>query len=394
MKRRLTAFLLAVLMAVSAGVTSAVSEGERYTQSRDRLLDDLLEYICATEQIFGGELWVIEAFDLYDADRSYENLRAAGARLFAAEQALSAASFPEMKMTKEDISFFMKMDIDVTFMNYNPWIFDSDRQSMMDSYTLMRYFFMLGSLDERDWNIGMRKLGFEKQYAEYDLRYLALMADWTMASLNDPGAREEFDRKMAERCPLTYAYRSDEPRTPEEIETETDILMTSMEEMVTEASAITGAMNDSVNRMTDLLTAEDFSAADMHAVYFADKPPVLPYPAFYTGEDFVCVWKEDGAEVSAPASGTVPLRMPDEWRISMTGVGNEEFGDYIDLLGKIGAVCVESSEEGDAQTLVYELGGSRFTIMKDGGKAVLSLGKDNLLFAPEWYWYVMNTLSR
>ncbi len=388
MFKRLAALAIAVLMTASFSMSAALSEGDRYAASRERLFDDLLDYVSVSERIWGGILWTVDFFDRYDTENSWESLQTARAALVIARQGLSDCVLPEPKLTRDDHFAFMDRGLDFSFMDYNSAAVDNDRMTALNLCENMHYFIMLGALTKEDWEICREKTAFERKLSGYMIRYLALTADWVIATLNDPAAAEEFEREFAEKCPLTSAFRLKERKTPAEIEEDVDALMTEMEALLAEDAAVEGAMTHRLNVMTDIVDTADLAAVRESIRPISGMPPILPFSSWYSDREISFVWRENGNEVPAPEMGD-PLRMPDGWSLVMTGVEEKEFAEYLDELAGFGAVC--SAEATEEKKTVYDCAyrGNAFAIVREENQVTFVMDGDPLSFVPVWYWYAV-----
>ena len=383
---RTAALMITVFMMASSVFSSALSEGENFVRARDRLLNDLLEYLTVYEKMERSVLWTTDAFIRYDNEKSWENLQTARAALFIGEQAVSACAFPETELTTDDYFVLMDMDIDISFMEYNSFEFNSDQSDILDFFTLMHYDSTLGILTEEEWEICMKRISFQRRMADFEFKYFALMTDWVMAALNYPETAAEFDRKMAERCPLIYAYRSKEQRDIAQIEEAGDKLLNELELLLQERAEISGATRDSLYTLDDAVEGGNLSGLVDNIIIIGDRPPILPEPEWFDDEDIRFFWMENGTEAPAPEAGIDSLPIPDEWRITIQFVKDSQFQRYLNRLEQIGVVCVPSSGKDGNVIYACEYEGSSFSVIRDGENVHFVMTDDPLLFVPEWYW--------
>ena len=390
MMKKLAAFTLALLLMASAAMAPALSEDDQYAVARDRLFDDLTEFVAVSERIWGGNLWMMDSFERYDSERSWESLQTARAALYIRRQDLTECVLPETEMTQDDHFMFMDRGMDFSFMDYNSTMVDNDRLTNIHLCDNLHYFIMLGALMEDDWEICRGKIAFERKLSEYMIRYLAMTADWVVATLDDPEAAAEFDRKLTEKCPMTSAYRSEVKQTPEDIEIALDAMLTEMEGFLADEAAVDGAMEHRLKVMNDIVDTAELSAIREGAVHISGMPPILPYSGWFNDNDISFIWMENGAEVPAPEVGEASLRMPDGWRISMTDVGDPEYREYIRELGSIGVVCTASS----GMSYDCEYKGSSFAIIRDMNTVTFEMFGDAPVFVPIWYWYAIRDAGK
>ena len=388
MYKRLAALLLAVFMTASVSLTAALSEGDKYALAREKLFDDLLEYVGVTEKMWGGVLWLMDCYDRFDAEKSWESLQTARAALVIVQRGMKDCVLPETKLTQDDQLLFMERGLDFSFMDYNSVLVDGDRTNIQNQCGNLHYCIMLGALTKDDWEICRSKIANERKMSEYMIMYLSMTVDWVVASLNDPEACAEFDRELMEKCPLTSAYRMKEKRSPGEIEIGVEALLTEMESILADEAAIEGAMQHRLNVMTDEVNTADLSAIEESLLPIAGMPPTIPYSSWYSDTDITYVWKENGAGIPAPEMGD-SLRMPDGWTQSMTGVKDEEFAAYLDELAGIGVVCSAGSSE--EQKTVYDCTyqDSPFAIIREGENVTFVMDENAPIFVPVWYWYAV-----
>ncbi|MBR6705695.1 MAG: hypothetical protein IKI84_03320 [Clostridia bacterium] len=394
MLKRLAALVLTVLIMVSFSLTAALSEGDRFALARERLLDDLLEYVSVSEKMWGGVFWLMDSFDRFDSEKSWESLQTARAALVITQRGLRDCVLPEAKMTQDDQFVFMDRGLDFSFMDYNSEMVDGDRINDLNLCENLHYSIMLGALTKDDWEICMKKIAYERKLAEYMIGYLAMTVDWVAASLDDPEACAEFDRELMEKCPMTSAYRTKEKKSPEEIEIDVDALLTEMEGFLADEAAVEGAMQHRLNVMTDLVETADLAAIEESIQPIAGMPPILPYPGWYDDRDIRYTWMENGTEANEPEMGSDSLRMPDRMRMSMTGVGDLEYREFIKELEGIGITCTVSSGGSLMPSYDCEYDGSTFSIVRDGKSVTFVMDTDKLSFVPVWYWYAVNGVGK
>ena len=390
MAKRPAALMITVLMIAFLSLTPAPAEGNKYAGARDRLFDDLLEYVSVSERMWGGILWMVDSFERFDSERNWESLQTARAAVEITRHGIEDCILPEAKLTQEDHFVFMDRGMDFSFMDYNSRLVDGERESNIHLCEDLHNSIMLGALTKEDWEICRQKYAIDRKLAEYEIRYLALTADWVVATLNDPEAAADFDRKMKEKCPLTSACRSKEAMTVDAIEVSVDSLLTEMEAIVPEQYAIDGAMQHQLNVMQDVVDTAELDAVREGILPISGMPPILPFPGWYDDRDIRYIWMEDGAEANAPAMGSDSLRMPDSMRMSMTGVGDLEYREYIKQLEGIGMTCTVTSGGSLMPSYDCEYDGSTFSIVRDGKSVTFVMDTDKLSFVPVWYWYAVN----
>ena len=102
MKRLTTILLLAAVFTAAACLPAGSSAAAFPAETVNRLLDDLIGSQYMEEQLYGDLLGVLDAFDRFDREKSWENLQKARAALFLAKSRAARLQPPETTLTAED----------------------------------------------------------------------------------------------------------------------------------------------------------------------------------------------------------------------------------------------------------------------------------------------------
>ena len=398
MKKTFLVFMMLTMAAASCqtiasaenGVHSEAAEADSAASGEEstaevKMLNDLVGYIYQSENMYGDMQWVLDAFERFDAEKSWENLQLARASLAIAKDNISMYSLPESEMTVEDQMELMRRGIDVSFMENMEAAFEGEKTTLLNTCGNLHYSVMDGVFLQGDWDVSMQHVRLLKDLTACDIQYLANTADWVLATLNDDEITERFSEVMDTYCPLTHACQAEKPESPEAVEEVTDSLLDHVGDLLIDEAKILGAHSNRLNLMTELVEQEDYLTMGKDLLEISDMPPVLFYPTWYDDEDIHYFWKENDEIIETPAPGTTLERVPDICLIRTKGVSADEVLDYQEELEKAGLPCLGSTEDDGKLSILYEYQGNTFVLICEDESVEILMTDDPVCFVPRWY---------
>ena len=381
--------VLAMLMALLTILPSAgraVAEADQTgSTAQVRALNDLGNYIYQSELMYSDVLWALEYFERYDAEKTWENLELARASLRIARKDIEMRGLADLEMTVEDQMELMRQGIDLSFMENLEFQFDSEKQNIQNSCALLHADIMENVLLQQDWAIAMQNVAVEKELMQCYIQYLANTADWVLATIGDDAVTAEFDRLLETYCPRTRACQAAVLPTPEEIETENNLLFDRMEELLLESADNVGACTDRRNALTERDASKDYAAFGAELVEISGMPTVIFYPDWFSDDNIFYFWMENGEVVDAPLPRTALERAPDGCRIDIDGVSKRDITNYLGMLEGAGLSCIGRSDEDGRLTALYQFAGSEFIFRWEEDSVSILMTQNPICFAPWWY---------
>lgn len=377
MRMRTLAVVVVALLAV-LGI-SRFYLGEDVAQVR--ALNDLLSWVYQNEAVNADIRWVLEAFERFDREKSWESLQIARATLEIAKRDIGRLALPKAEMTSADRAEFMRRGIDLSFMSGIDAVFKGEQISALNTCSNLSTGIMYDAFFGKDWKNCMRNVRFLEKSTDYEIQYLANTVDWVLTSMNDESARRKFSRLLEEHCPLTRAHLSIQALTPKEIEAVTHELMNQIEKLTVEWTQILGAGRDRVNEMKDALAGKDLSLFADDLVKISGLPDVVPSAEWFNYKDVLYYWQENGNIVASPRARTKLERIPDGFRIRISGVSLDEIKAY---QKELRAECVASLMNEGTNTLICKSENSIFAITWENGTATILTLENPVCFVPSW----------
>lgn len=367
---------------------SSLESSLKEASAETRMIVDLVGYIWISEKMYKDILWAAETFKKFDSSRTWENLQIARAALSISKLNIEALRFPESKMTQEDYDELMMRGADMSFLRSNnaKSAFEKDQNYWITTCDNMNESIMMKVYHEEFWNICLRDISLSEKRIEKTLQYLAFLADWTLASLNDDNVSAKLYSVMENSCPMTRARQASALKSPEMIEKEMDALMDDIEKnLVRESSEILSADTDMTKDLVWQSETGDLDAIREELMDISGLPPVIFFPAWYNNEDILYYWMEDGQIAELPEPGTTLERVPDAGRIKISNVKKEEVLDYKKELENAGIPSYGSRDEEGKLIILYHFGDSEFSIVWDQNTASILMTKKPVCFVPRWY---------
>lgn len=387
MKMRIFAFALSVMcFAVS---TSGLAFAE--DSAEVRALNDLLGYVYKNEIIHSDIQWILKAFKRFDSERSWETLQLARAALSIAKKDIEGLTPPETEMTSADRTELIKRGIDLSFLSGTITSFRAEQISALNTCSNLNSGIYQSVFLNEDWKNCMRNVRVLDKIADCYIQYLANTVDWTLASINDESVSKKFNSILEKHCPLTRSRQSKKKLHKEEIESETQELLNHIGELVAEMTLILGAEYDRLNVIKDALAENDLSLFAKDITAISGMPSAVPSPEWFKSKDVYYYWQESGDIVAPPQPGKTLERVPDYFRIIISGVALDDVKTYQQYLKKIGVATINTSTENE---IACQYGDSIFCITwSDGTVVILSIEKP-VCFVPGWYLPAINSLSQ
>jgi len=366
--------------------TEAISEPAKEESTAEiRMLNDLINYIYQCEILYGDIQWVLDSFDRFDTQRTWEILELARSSLVIAQLDISKRNIQDPEMTMEDQTELMHRGVDVSFLENAKAVFDGEKTSLMNTCLNLHYGIMEGVYLQDDWDVCMQHVDLLKELISCDIQYLANTADWVLATLSDDEITQKFYDVMDSNCPLTRACQAEVLESPEEIEAITDTLLDHVDDLLLEESKILGAHTNRLNVMTELINQEDYVAIGKNLLEISNMPLAIFYPTWYDDEDIYYYWRENGEVSKTPTPGTILERVPDGCRINISGITKEELLEYRDELESAGLPCLGSSDNDGKLRILYECATSTFAFIWEEKSVTILMTENPVCFVPRWY---------
>ena len=381
-------FMLIVLVVIV--MFSSVSTGvHAEDESVNRLLNDLFGYIYQCEVMCSDILWISDAFDRFDRERNWESLQLARAAVTIATGDIERCKLPELELTAEDRKNFMKRGIDINFLGNMKQMFEAEKTTHKNICMNLNNAIMNEVFLKDGWEISMRKSTNDRKNMNIELHYLANMADWVLASLNDSAVTKKFNDLMKKHCPNTHALQRKELESPEKIESAANAIMDQYEDILAEETKITGAAEESLNAMKYAIETGDFDLIRKNIMTISNMPAMIHRPSWFSNKDIRYYWRKDGKIQPNPKARTELERIPDICRVRVEGVSIAQVKAYQKELHDFGLPCKDSSESSGKLNLYYRAGGSEFYIIWDNGKAEILMTEKPFCLIPILYLRLM-----
>ena len=395
MKKRLVAAVLLItllMISLPVGTVMAESASEEENPAVIHMLNDLIGNIYQCECIYEDLEWTFDSFSRYDVERTWENLQYARASLAIARLDISRRALPELEMRREDEKELMRQGIDVSFMEDMAEDFEAEKTSVLNTCVNLCTGIMEDVFIASDWDIRMEHMSLTHEITMCEAQYLANMADWVLANINDAAVTERFNSVMANYCPLIHSFQSETPKTKEEIEKETNDLLDKLESLSVEESKIVGAHQHRLNVFMDLFDNKQFDQITEDIVQISNLPLVVFCPDWFDeGESYYYYWKENGEVLATPVPGTELQRIPDGCKITSVGVTKDAVKQYQKELVNYGIQCLGKEETEESLTLVFAYSDSIFTIFWEEGSAVILMTDNPVCLVPRWLYVILSS---
>ena len=384
MKKIISAVFIAAVLLLSAS-----TEVRAKDEADNRLLRDLCRYMYESEVVCSDILWVIDAIDRFDRERNWESLQLARAALTIASKDIEICELPKPKLTAEDRRNFMKRGIDVSFMVNIEASFKLLQKRGMTNCMSMNTNLMDAVFLKDEWQLAMRRRAVERKEINLRTQERANMADWILASLNDPEQTKKFNGFMATFCPKTHAFQRKELESPEKIEASQNEVVSQLNDVVMEYAQIVGALRNLVNTRGHANETGNMELIRKNIMTISDMPVMIPSPAWLNYNDVRYYWKKDGEIQPIPKACTELERIPDLCIMKIEGVSLEQVKAYQKGLHDMKLPALELENKPEKLTLYYRVGGSEFSIHWENGKADILMTEKPFCFVPILYLRMM-----
>ncbi|MBR1658309.1 MAG: hypothetical protein IJ697_07570 [Synergistaceae bacterium] len=389
MKKNVFIFLL-VIAVFSVAFCISVPEVRAEDEAEARMLKDLLRYISSSEMMYSDFLWALDYIDKFDREKSWESLQLARASISIATLHIEKHKFPALEMTADDERKFMKQGIDVTFLTDADSVFKAEQTALKNTCINLNNSTMYEIFFKEDWEICMRNAANRRKEMEYDLQYLANMADWVLTSLNNPATTKRFNSFLEKLSPKTHARQRKKNATLKNIEADANTLSKKIEELVADDNKIVGAESNRLNIMKYALEKKDLKLIGT-PMKISNMPPLIHRPKWFNNKDrnIYYFWKDSNGKSNIPDTCTKLERVPDSCQIRINNVSLSQVKDYQKELEDEGLRCYGSKDEGKKLTLLYKVKGGRFSIIWENEKVIIHMNEDPVCFIPIMYLYLM-----
>lgn len=382
MKRVLSMILAAVCLLVLPLPATAAIEEERII----RFLDDLIGLLYQEELLYEDTIYVLDAMERFDEEKSWDNLQKARAMLYVARHDIAILTPPETSMDMTDQMAFLDAGLDISVMETAATGFRAEQTEMLNAFMHFRSSLLLDVFLVNDWETARRNNQIHREITEARLQYYANLTDWVLMLIDSPELEDAFRQMVAEYCPLIAVRQAENPVSMEENEASTDALLRHMEELKLEADGITGSRTDRNNRLQEQIEAGAWKEIRDNIMPVSGTPGVFAFypPGMERGEESYC-WSENGAFIPTPLPAAMPDRKPDACVIRIPDVSLEEAKEYQQNLALVGLNPVETAEEGDIWSLTYQEGDSIFTLTWENGAMTIQMLTEPVFLMPVWF---------
>ena len=381
------ALLLASVLPAGAAFAAAASEPVT------RLLDSLIRSLYQEELLFGDELTVLDAFERFDRERSWETLQLARAALSVVRQDVANLSPAEAALTAEDEKALLDMGTDISYLDLFGNDFLAEQTAFLNTCSSLQTNIMLDMFLASDWEIAMQHVRTLRSIADANLQYYANLADWTLIKIGDPQVTEAFNAVLEEYCPLIHARQSTAPVSAEENEAASDSLLRTLAELNLEISKIAGAKTERASRLNDWITAGSWEKIGKDLLSVSDLPALIFFPARFETAEVKYFWTENDQVLPTPLPAAMPDRIPDICRVRIEGVPLEEAEEYRQALADAGVTPLRSTGEEGTLNLLYAYDGTSVSVTWEGGTLTVLMLDNPACFVPQWYLPARNAAA-
>ena len=362
-----------------------------------RMCDDLLAYVAAREGFYGNLLWVLDSFEAFDKDRTWENLLIARGIVDLAHADTESASFPDMQMTVEDEMELLKEGIDLGFLETARDSFNGTQENTKNDLLEFKSDTMEDVWLEEGWNVAMRKATVLKKMYEAGLQFMACMVEHILVSVGDKEVESYVRGAMQKSCPRTAALLPDTIiQSPAELEASGSKILDKIEELRYERNEISGIYIDYLYTLNDQIVERNYQKIGTGLLEIEGKPLTLLCPYWIAYENFSYYWTANGVpqEIAARTSITTA---PNACRIEEADVAREEVMAYLEALEDYGLEeMISEKDAGDSREdknisrkFRYEGGTLSAEYTDEGqerGTLALYMEQNPLFFADDWYF--------
>ena len=392
MKKNLSliALLLAMIMLFTC---SCKKKTVNLDEAEAHLLEDLTLYIYCCEKVYANAQWAFDYVKQYDNDKSWDSLQKARAAFYIAGTSVMSEEPIATSLTEENYIVLMDAGIDASFMENNDLVLQSEQSQWNQSLNVYGSILMNGIFFSDYWDTTKQCLDIYSELLDCSFKQLAGTAEWTIASIGNASKTEGFRKSLAELCPVTYSYMSEEIGTPEEIEAEKTENLNRMEMLLTvDYEKALAAGTDLLNKMKDE-NVDFFSTVEASDfIYVSDMPDFIPLPEWYIYDSVSYHWEEDDKLLDSPLSGDTLEKAPNCIFITVENVTAESVKEYNDFLIRYGIPCVGESDENGKYFSLLSADECSISLSWENGTASMRMDGDPMSLVPLWFLDALNAL--
>ena len=152
MKRVLSMILAAVCLLVLPLPATAAIEEERII----RFLDDLIGLLYQEELLYEDTIYVLDAMERFDEEKSWDNLQKARAMLYVARHDIAMLTPPETSMDMTDQMAFLDAGLDISVMETAATGFRAEQTETLNAFMHFRSSLLLDVFLVNDWETARR----------------------------------------------------------------------------------------------------------------------------------------------------------------------------------------------------------------------------------------------
>ena len=346
------------------------------------MLNDLLAYIYNREIICSDIKWILDSFEKFDRERTWESLQ-------IARQDIIKCELPALEMTQDDIKKLMNHKIDVNFLGNLGLVFKAEKTSELNTCLNLNNHIMRDVFFIDDWTISMRHAAITRQIIDYNFQYLANMADWVLTNIKNPAETKKFEILLAKYCPETRAKQRKIPDTLNNIEASAQKILDNIELLVMEQTKILGASNNRFNMLKYALGKKNLENFKQNLMTISNMPPVIFSPEWFSDSEIFYFWRENNKIQPTPSPRSEITRIPDICRIKIKGVSLDKVKSYQQELNNNGFKSLGVKEEADKFTIFYKIQESSFAIIWEKEQVTIFMNKNPVCFMPILYLSLM-----
>lgn len=359
-------------------------------KSEARMLNDLLAYIYNREIICKDIKWILDSFENFDRQRTWESLQIARAVVQIARADIIKCKLPPLEMTDNDRQKLMNHKIDVNFLSNLALMFDSEKASELNTCLVLNDHIMRDVFFRDDWAVCMRDADILRQIIDCNIKYLANMADWILTQINNPDETKKFDLLLAKYCPETRANQRKIPDTLNNIEDSAQKILDKLENLVLiDKAKVLGAGNNRFNTLKYVLDNKNLEKLKQNLMTISNMPPLIFSPKWFSDRDIFYFWRENDKIKTTPSPRSEITRVPDICRIKINGISLDKVKAYQQELNNNGVKSLGVKEEADKFTIFYKFKESSFAIIWEDEQVIIFMHENPVCFVPILYLSLM-----
>ena len=387
MKKKIFAFVIAALLLFIL-VPEKVCAEDKSDESEVRMLNDLLAYIYHREIICRDIKWILDSFEKFDRERTWESLQIARVTVQIAKEDIIKRKLPALEMTEDDMKKLINHKIDVSFLSNEALIFASEKTADINTCNGLNNHIMRDVFLKDDWAVCMRHVEVIRKLSDCNIKNLANIADFILTSINNPETTKKFNNLLAKHCPETSANQIKTPSTINDIEESTQKNLDNIDQLVMEKAKIVGAARHRLNLMIDAVEKQNFEAYKQNLMTISNMPPVIFSPEWFNDSEIFYFWCENDKIQPIPSPRSEITRIPDICRIKIEGVSLDKVKSYQQELTNNGLMSL-IAEEANKFTIFCEIKESSFAIIWENEQVTIFMNKNPVCFMPILYLSLM-----